>query len=341
MRRLRRILLVLLALAVLLPLGGYLWLRGSLPRLDGVQRVPGLDAPVEVVRDRFAVPHIEAASPRDAFFALGFVHAQDRLWQMEFQRRVGAGRLAEVVGEAALPTDRFMRLLGFYRLAEASLAHLDPAAVEALDAYALGVNAHLATRAGPLPPEFLLLRHTSPEPWRPADSLVWIRMMALDLGRNWREELLRVRLAERLTPEQMADLWPPEPDDAPVTLAAGAAGAASAVRGLPWAELAALLPPAPPPGQGSNAWVLAGGRTGSGAPLLANDPHLGLQAPGVWYLAHLRAPGLNAIGATLPGVPGVVLGRNDRIAWGFTNSEADTQDLFVERLDPADPDRYL
>ncbi|HET6519124.1 MAG TPA: penicillin acylase family protein, partial [Geminicoccaceae bacterium] len=112
--------------------------------------------------------------------------------------------------------------------------------------------------------------------------------------------------------------------------------------GLPWAELAALLPPAPPPGgRGSNAWVVAGGRTGSGAPLLANDPHLGLQAPGVWYLAHLRAPGLNAIGATLPGVPGVVLGRNDRIAWGFTNGEADTQDLFVERLDPADPDRYL
>jgi penicillin G amidase len=225
--------------------GGYLFLLASLPQIEGSIEVAGLEAPVTIVRDRFAVPHIEAANARDAYFALGFVHAQDRLWQMEFQRRVGAGRLAEVVGAEGLPADRFMRLLGLYRLAEASLAHLEPETVEILGAYTAGVNAYLATRSGPLPLEFLLLRHR-PEPWTPADSLVIVRLMALDLARNWREELLRARLAERLTPEQMADLWPPEPGDAPVTLAAhDAAGAAG--RGRPGGGAARRGAAAPPP----------------------------------------------------------------------------------------------
>ena len=138
--------------------GGYLWLRRSLPQVEGEIRVPGVTAPVAVVRDRWAIPHIEAGSFLDAVFALGFVHAQDRLWQMEFQRRVGAGRLAEIVGAAALPTDRFMRTLGLYRRAHASLAHLAPATRAWLEAYAAGVNAYLDARRGPLPPEFLISR---------------------------------------------------------------------------------------------------------------------------------------------------------------------------------------
>ena len=285
-----------------------------------------------MVRDRWAIPHIEAASLRDAVFAQGFVHAQDRLWQMEFQRRLGAGRLAEILGAAALPSDRFMRTLGFYRLAAG-----EPRPSErrrrgrALEAYAAGVNAYLATRSGPLPPEFLILRHHALEPWSPADSLVWLRLMALDLGVNYRDELLRARLARQLSDEQIADIWPDYRDGAPVTLSRAGARACRSE------QLAAALPPAPPPGQGSNAWVLAGSRTASGAPLLANDPHLGLQAPGVWYLAHLAAPELELIGATLPGVPGIVLGHNGSVAWGFTNTGPDTQDLFVERIDPADP----
>jgi len=312
---------------------GWLWLRSSLPQVDGTIGVQGLGAPVTIVRDRFAIPHIEAASARDALFALGFVHAQDRLWQMDFRRRLGAGRLAEVLGPGALPTDRYIRTLGLEAAARASLAHLRPDTVALLEAYAAGVNAHLATRSGPLPPEFLILGY-EPEPWTPVDSLVWMRVLALDLSVNWRDELLRARLAKRLSQDQIADLWPDSGTSAPITLV-------ELARALPADALAAALPPAPPPGLGSNAWVLHGSRTASGAPLLANDPHLGLSAPGPWYLAHLKAPERELIGATMPGMPGVVLGHNGSIAWGFTNTGPDTQDLFVERVDPDDPSRYL
>jgi penicillin amidase len=314
--------------------GGWLWLRQSLPQIDGEIRVQGLSAPVTIVRDRWAIPHIEAGSLEDAAFALGFVHAQDRLWQMEFERRIGAGRLAEIVGGAAVPTDRFMRTLGLYRRAAASLAHLAPATRAWLEAYAAGVNAYLKVRSGPLPPEFLILGHHEIEPWMPADSLVWLRVMALDLGTNYRDELVRARLSTRLTDQQIADIWPAYPADAPITLA-------GLTRGLGLDALAWALPPATAAKAGSNAWVLAGSRTRTGAPLLANDPHLDLQAPGVWYLAHLKTPDLDLIGATLPGLPAIVLGQNDRIAWGLTNTGADVEDLFIERLDPADPGRYL
>jgi penicillin G amidase len=313
--------------------GGYIWLRQSLPVVEGTIEVQGLAAPVRIVRDAHAVPHIEAESFEDAIFAQGFVHAQDRLWQMDFRRRLGAGRLAEVLGPAGLPTDRLIRTLGFERAAKASLAHLRPDTLALLEAYAAGVNAWLATRTGPLPLEFLILGY-EPEPWAPSDSLVWMRVLALDLSSNWRDELLRARLARRLSEDQIADLWPGSAASAPVTLV-------EIARGLPADALAAALPPAPPPGMGSNAWVLDGSRTTSGAPLLANDPHLALSAPGPWYLAHLKAPERELIGATMPGLPGVVLGHNGSIAWGFTNTGPDTQDLFVERVDPDDPTRYL
>ncbi len=336
-RPLRWLGLTLIAVVLLGALGlggGYLWLRGSLPQVDGEIVVTALRAPVTIVRDRWAIPHIEATSLLDASFALGFVHGQDRLWQMEFRRRLGAGRLAEILGAAALPSDRFMRTLGFYRLAEASLGHLDPGTVAWLQAYADGVNAFLQSRTGPLPPEFLILRHGELEPWRPADSLVWLRLMALDLATNYRDELARARLARRLSAEQIADIWPTYPESAPVTLV-------ELARALPWDELAAVLPPDGPGGVGSNAWVVGPGRTTTGGALLANDPHLGLQAPGAWYLAHLETSGLELIGATLAGIPAMVLGHNGTIAWGFTNTGADTQDLFIERVDPEDPNRYL
>ncbi len=314
--------------------GGYLWLRQSLPQVDGEIRVPGLGAPVTVVRDQWAIPHIEAESFTDALFALGFVHGQDRLWQMEFQRRVGAGRLSEIVGGAALPTDRFMRTLGLYRRAAAGLAHLSPATRTWLEAYAAGVNAYLKARTGPLPPEFLILGEHEIEPWTVADSLVWLRVMALDLGTNYQDELLRARLSTRLSDQQIADIWPDYPADAPITLA-------GLTRGLGLEALAAVLPAAAAARDGSNAWVLAGSRTRTGAPLLANDPHLGLQAPGVWYLAHLKTQDDELIGATLPGVPAIVLGHNGAVAWGLTNTGADVEDLFIERLDSADTSRYL
>jgi penicillin amidase len=337
-RRLARWLALSVAGVVLLSLvaaaGGYLWLRGSLPQVDGAIEVAGLGAPVAIVRDQWAIPHIKADSLLDAAFALGFVHAQDRLWQMEFQRRLGAGRLAEILGAGALPSDRFMRTLGLYHQAEASLAHLAPDTLAWLEAYAAGVNAFLATRSGPLPPEFLLLGHAEIAPWRPADSLVWLRVMALDLATNYGDELARARLARRLSPEQIADVWPSYPANAPITLV-------ELARAVPWDELAAVLPEGAAGALGSNAWVVGPGRSTTGGALLANDPHLRLQAPGVWYLAHLETPEGPLIGATLPGLPAVVLGHNGSIAWGFTNTGADTQDLFVERVDRTDPGRYL
>ncbi|MCH8092702.1 MAG: penicillin acylase family protein, partial [Proteobacteria bacterium] len=207
----------LLCLILLLGLaGGYLWLRTSLPQLDGVLALTGLGAPVTVLRDRDGIPHIRADTANDAYLALGFVHAQDRLWQMETIRRTGAGRLSEIFGGRTLRLDRFMRTLGLYRLAERTFELLSPGARAAIEAYAKGVNAYLETHRGALAPEYYLLRFR-PEPWRPADSLVWGKLMAMRLSRNWRDELLRARLSARLGHDQLNALWPPYPDDGPTT----------------------------------------------------------------------------------------------------------------------------
>jgi len=319
----------LLAALLVVLVAGALWLRTSLPKMAGSVTLPGLSAPVEVVRDQDAVPHIYAESSEDALFALGYVHAQDRLFQMDFQRRVGAGRLSEVLGEATLGNDRFLRTLGVYRVAERTLPNLSAETRGSLDAYAAGVNAFLEGRRGALPPEFLVLGY-EPEPWTPTDSLVWLKMMAWDLGGNWDDELLRARLLEVLPPERVAELWPPYPGDAPVALPDFSA----VYKALPLAALWETSPKPLPPGAGSNNWVVDGKKSVTGAPLLANDPHLALQSPALWYFAHLSAPGLEVTGATLPGLPLVVLGRTDRFAWGFTNTGPDTQDLFVEQLGP-------
>jgi penicillin amidase len=328
-----------LSLVVLAALvgGGWFWLRGSLPQIDGEIVLAGPHAQIEILRDAYGVPHIFAADPHDAFFGLGFVHAQDRLWQMETQRRVGAGRLSELFGQRTVETDRFLRILGIRHAAARQWEGLDEDAKAAYRAYAEGVNAWLAARSGPLPPEFVLFS-VDPEPWDPVDSLAWVLMMAWDLAGNWQDELLRARLAGQLDPAQIAALWPDvdwEDADLP-------AGMASIYRSLPLDALAALDLAAPRlAGEGSNNWVVAGARSAAGAPLLANDPHLDLGLPSQWYLAHISAPGIEVAGATLPGLPAPVLGRNEHIAWGFTNTNPDVQDLFIERLDPNDPTRYL
>jgi len=192
-----RIVVWLLVLALLGAGSAYLYLRRSLPVLEGEIAVAGLSAPVEVLRDPYGIPHIFAASVEDAQFALGFVHAQDRLWQMEMNRRIGAGRLAEILGPRALEADRFLRTLGVRRAAEANLRGYDKETTAALEAYAAGVNAFLATKPV-LPPEFWLLRAPAPEPWTPADTVVWTKMMAWDLGGNWRNEILRLRMLKSL-----------------------------------------------------------------------------------------------------------------------------------------------
>jgi penicillin amidase len=337
MKWFRRILGATFALAILLPAlavaGGWLWLRTGLPSDGRAIAVDGPSAPVEILRDENAVPHVFAGSDHDAYFALGWLHAEDRLFQMEMQRRVGAGRLAEVIGEAGLRTDRYMRTLGIYRQAETSYDAMAPEIRDALDAYAAGVNAWLAQRPGPLPLEFQVLRF-APEPWRPADSIVWGKLMALQLSGNSRAELRRARLLQRLDPAQVDDLHPAYPDGAPVTLSA-------ALGGLDFERWAGVSLPDLGPDKASNVWVLSADRTATGAPILVNDPHLALNAPILWYLARIEAPGLSLTGATVPGVPFHLLGHNGTIAWGLTTTGTDVQDLFVERLDPADAGRYL
>ncbi len=336
MRFVLKALAALVVLAVAVAGGGYAYLQRSLPQAEGTLRLPGLKAEITVLRDTWGIPHIYAASVDDAMFALGFVHAQDRLWQMEMNRRIGAGRLAEVLGPRALETDKFLRTLGVRRAAQASLRGLDPETRVTLEAYAAGVNAFLAT--GPvLPPEFWLLR-VEPQPWMPADSVAWTKMMAWDLGGNWKNEVLRMRLAKNFSLARINEFLPPYPGDTPPRIPElqelyRALGVDTVQLAQGAERLAAETSNYLVEGAGSNNWVVSGERTVSGKPLLANDPHLGLTAPPVWYFAHLVAPGLNAIGATLPGVPAIVLGRNQRIAWGFTNTGPDVQDLYIEKLE--------
>jgi penicillin G amidase len=334
--RLLRGLFILLVLLILAVLAGFIYLRMSLPKVSGTLTVPGLQESVEVTRDQNAIPHIYASSQADAYFALGYVHAQDRLWQMEFQRRVGAGRLAEVVGGAALETDKFLRTLSVYHYAQATIPKLSEETRGILESYVAGINTYLQTRSGPLPPEFLILRHT-PEPWKVADVLVWQKMMAWDLSGNWDDEVLRARMSKTLSPEQIAELWPPYPGDAPIILPDYSALYEDLNLDILWA----VSPKPEPPGAGSNNWVLGGSKSATGQPLLANDPHLGLSAPSLWYFAHLSAPGLEVMGATLPGTPAVLLGRTDKITWGFTNTGPDVQDMFIEQLSADNSGQYL
>ncbi len=308
--------------------GGYLWLRTSLPMVDGTVALAGLGKPVSVYRDVESIPHIFAESERDAYFSLGYVHAQDRLWQMEFLRRLGAGRLAEILGERLVGTDKYIRTLGLQQVAEAVFENSSQPVRAALSAYADGVNAWLSARRFALPLEFLLLRH-EPETWRPTDPLLWSRLMALRLGRNSGTERMRLHVAEALAenglPAAMIhDLWPASGPDAVTSVA----------------RVADLPVPFPAKDSGSNGWIVHGSRTKSGKPILANDPHLRFGAPILWYLAHMEAPGLRLTGATVPGVPFMVLGHNGSIAWGMTNGGGDVEDYFLEEAVPGEPARY-
>lgn len=329
------IVLALIAVVGLLLMDRYGAARQSVDAHNGNLQLAGLRASVEIIRDENSVPHIFGTSEEDVAFGLGVTHAQDRLWQMELFRRVGQGRLAELLGSFALPADRYLRTLDLYGQAQATVPDLSPETQSLLEAYAEGVNSYLAQREIPLPPEFLFMAHT-PEPWVAADSVVMIKLLALGLSGNATRELSRARLAEVLTTDQLAAFFPPYPGDGPVALP----DLASLYSDTPIREAAAAIPDIGPKGA-SNNWVVDGSHTASGKPLLANDPHLGMLAPSIWYLAHLAYPDRNVVGGTIAGVPSVVLGRNDHIAWGYTNTGPDTQDLYVEKLNPENPNEYL
>lgn len=327
----RIVLIVVILIAAVL-----LWLRTTGPGSDSTLRVAGLTAPVTIERDGYGIPTIIAANAGDAMFALGFLHAEERLFQMELIRRAGAGRLSELFGPAALPTDKYMRTLGLYRAAEAEYRNLSPDTRADLDAYVAGVNAWLTQRSVALPPEYYLIR-ARPEPWKPADSLVWGKLMSLQLAGNFRDELLRARLLQQIKPDELNVLYPPYPKGAPSFTGETTAW----LKGVDLDAIYAAIPAIVGPTYESNNWVVDGKHTKSGKPMLANDPHLALDAPGVWYLAHIKTPDLDVAGVTAPGNPYVVLGHNAHIAWGFTTTTGDVEDLFIEKVDPKDPTHYL
>ncbi|MGC9397222.1 MAG: penicillin acylase family protein [Anaerolineae bacterium] len=313
---------------------GLTWLsRRRLPKVDGELALPGLQAQVEILRDRWGVPHIYAQNSHDMYMAQGFVHAQDRLWQMEVNRRATAGRLSEVIGPATLQMDRQMRTLTMRRVAESEVALLPDDIREMLDAYAAGVNAFIAQ--GHMPVEFAILRY-KPEPWVIADSLAWVEMMAWTLCADWRSEVRRMRLTERLGVERVAELmpeylphWPRVvPSGVPYSVLADVT--AEAVRSQTASPQSAASLSATDAGWGSNNWVIGGSRTTTGRPILANDMHLQMSIPAIWYENHLTDGALNVTGVTFPGVPGVVSGHNGHVAWGFTDGFPDVEDLYIE-----------
>ncbi len=326
--------LVLAVVSAVTVAGAWWIVRRPLPKRRGRMRLPGLSAPVEVLRDIHGVPHLFAANLEDAAFAQGVVHVQERLWQMELNRRVGSGRLSELFGERALAADRHLRRLGLRRAAEEEVAHVRPEERALLEAYARGVNAAMARHPRPL--ELRILR-VVPEPWTPVDSLCWAKVMSLSLCANLEAELFRARLVERVGPERAAALELLYPAGLPAAVPPGTkVGDLAPALLAAYAEIRPFLPLGI--GGGSNNWVVAGSRTATGKPLLANDPHLVLSLPGIWYETHLVAGDVDAYGVTMPGLPGIVLGHNRHVAWGFTNSFADVQDLYLERFHPERPD---
>jgi len=337
--------------------------RGVGPR-EGDLTVAGINGPVEILRDSLGVPHVWADDVEDLFFAQGFVHATDRLWQLELFRRLPGGQLSELLGAAALPADRFMRTVGMGAAAERSLAAVGDSVATGMEAYAAGYNAAVDAWQGPLPPEFILLR-AQPGRWTPANTAAMEKIMAWDLS-EYHTGLNLARARNALSDEFWELVRPGYPDWGTTILAdvPGGEGDPAGVAGVPTSEppqagdgpprvseellAAAELPPQATDlmdmasvVRASNSWVVGGERSRSGKPLLANDMHLGLDHPNIWYLMGLHAPGLDVVGMTLPGAPGVVAGHSRAVAWGFTNAMVDDSDLFVERVDPSDSTRYL
>ncbi len=336
-----------LGLLVLATLSAYWVFSRSIPDYDTDWRVSGILDEVEIVRSNANVPHIYGQSDHDVYFGLGFVHAQDRLWQMLMMRRTAQGRLSELFGQRTLQIDELMRRLDFYGHAQRSVAAQDLETLAMLEAYAQGVNSWLELVAeealGRGAPELLLF---SPEiaPWRPADSIAVVNMMAMQLANHHEDEVLRARTSLMLNdPARLADILP----DAPGQAVAELPEYAALFENLPQYASNTTGPRDPLfPNRGrglagaSNIWAADGSRSATGAALMANDPHLSLTAPGIWYLARLDLASGSAIGATVPGMPVILLGRNEHISWGLTSAYVDDMDLFIEELNPENREEY-
>ena len=324
----------------------YYFASRSLPDYDAESVVRGLNAPVEIVRDNANVPHIFGKSDADVYFALGFAHAQDRMWQMTMLRRTAQGRLSELFGERTLEIDKVIRRYDIYNLAVASVDDQDKPTTIALDAYAAGVNAWLAEvnagARGRGTPEMWLFNHPV-SPWQPADSLAILKLMALQLTSHLEREVLRARTSLMLPSARLADLLPDDPSTGVAALPDYAQLVPNLPRYTPNMRLAygSLNPSKTPQLAGaSNAWAASIDRSAAGATLLANDPHLGLTAPTIWYLARLELQSGGIIGGTIPGMPVVLTGRSADLGWGLTSSYLDDQDVFLEELNPGNVTEY-
>ncbi len=337
------VLLVLAAIGLV-----YFLASQSLPEYDQTLEVQGVTAPVEIIRDTANVPHILGETDPDVFFGLGYTHAQDRLWQMTVMRRTAQGRLSEVFGPRTVAVDKLLRRLDLYGLAHRSVEAQDDYTKAALRAYSAGVNSRLTQineeALGRGAPEMFLF-NAPVSPWQPGDSLAVIKLMGLQLSGHLKDEVLRARTSLMLDdPARLVDILPDVPGAGIAALPEYAQlfpGLPRYVAGTPMPD----TPLSPFPKRGlagaSNAWVAAPSRSASGGTLLANDPHLGFTAPGVWYLAHLDLAKGGVIGATIPGIPAVMSGRSDRLGWGLTSSYLDDQDLHIEQLNPDNPEEYL
>src|SRR6204780_3239647 len=353
--------LLLIALAAAAVAAGYAYhvAHAALPQLDGRLQVAGLMAPVTVTRDGHGVPTIEAANLEDLFFAQGYVTAQDRLWQMDVMRRFGGGELSEILGEDLLKLDREQRILGLRAAASKALQLASPRDRSFFEAYARGVNAFLGTHGHKLPIEFRILGYR-PRPWRSEDSLVIANQMVKDLNYHYFfDALAREKILAKLGPELTADLYvnrswhdrPPtvmredlnqpesnagdsdDDDDEDSPDNSVTRGRISQPHGLPAdARSGKDLSDEGLPVNGSNDWVVSGAHTVTGKPLLSNDMHLGHQMPNLWYEAHLKSGALDVAGVTLPGMPYVIVGHNQRVAWGFTNVGPTVADAFIENI---------
>lgn len=374
--KLRNFLVGLIVVLLILAVGGTLFYKNwvktntplSFPQVDGEITLKGLDAPVTVYRDEMGIPHIYASTLHDLFMAQGYIQAQDRFWQMDAWRHIGTGTLSEMFGEGQLKTDAFLRTLGWRQTAEAEYTTATGDAKLMLDSYAEGVNAYLEGRSGTeLSLEYGILKLLNadyiPEPWTPIHTLTWGKAMAWDLRGNMGAEIQRAILLNTLTAEQVDELYPPYPQDHPVIVPSIGENVAltendvmaaletpagiSALENVStnFALLDGLLGPAGS-GIGSNSWAIAGSRTESGMPLLANDPHLGIQMPSIWHQINLHCMpktdecSFDAGGFSFAGVPGIVIGHNDKIAWGFTNVGPDVMDLYIEKINPENPLQY-
>lgn len=361
-RFLRQTLTTLLILSLLVGGVGTWAARRSFPQTDGSVQVWALEAEVRVVRDSYGVPHIYASSMNDLYRAQGYVEAQDRFYQMDFWRHIGSARLSEMFGESSLETDRFLRTLQLESIAEQEFAAMPEEHRSYLESYAQGVNAYLNDHSGlELSLEYGILGLTNgeyePDPWEPVHTLTWAKMMAWELGGNMSKEIDRAILAGTMTPDQVDQLFPAYPTDKPYIVDSAGLAAATSPTQLP--DISALLDVVAPridavtdlTGEigaeiGSNNWVVSGDLTDTGMPLLANDPHLSIQMPSIWYQVGLHCEGPDptcphhVTGFGFPGVPGVVIGHTDQIGWGVTNVAPDVQDLYVEKINPANPDQY-